>query len=56
MIPFLKETDDNYDPNVEIDRIIEERLFDEKFSNRELDEMQYNFEMRPYIYPDVEKY
>ena len=43
------------DPNVLIDAEIESRLFDERFLNMETDEMnQYNFEMRPYLYPDVD--
>jgi hypothetical protein len=45
--------DDNYDPNVDI----EQEIYDRLFTYREQDDLvssQYNFEMRPYIYPDVE--
>jgi hypothetical protein len=55
MTPFPK--DDDRDFNPEIDQIIEDKLFDNRyvFGIPVDDEMyQYNFEMRPYIYPDVE--
>jgi hypothetical protein len=51
--------DDNIDHNIKIDEIIEDKLFDNRYAFREHmteDDFlsQYNFEMRPYIYPDVE--
>jgi hypothetical protein len=57
MTPFPK--DDDRDFNPEIDQIIEDKLFDNRYAFREHmteDDFlsQYNFEMRPYIYPDVE--
>jgi hypothetical protein len=58
MTPLPQEEDDNYDPNVDIDKIIEDKLFDNRYSFQEhmTDEErhQYNFEMRPSLYPDVE--
>jgi hypothetical protein len=54
MTPFPK--DDDRDFNPEIDQIIEDKLFDNRyaFQNHMTEEDQFNFEMRPYIYPDVD--
>jgi hypothetical protein len=54
MTPFPK--DDDRDFNPEIDQIIEDKLFDNRYAFQEhmTEEDQYNFEMRPYLYPDVE--
>ena len=50
-IPLPKEEDDN----VIIEQEIMDRLFDERFNFYNDEELnQYNFEQRPYIYPDVE--
>jgi hypothetical protein len=51
MYPQLPQEED---PNIIVDRIIEDRLFNPMFTFREQDEMmnQYNYEMMPYIYPD----
>jgi hypothetical protein len=48
--------DDNIDHNIKIDEIIEDKLFDRRyvFGMPLEEDYQYSFEMRPYIYPDVE--